>query len=120
MNSLDRNGLGNALAERVLTLVRTSERLRALEDYRESEAHAVGQPDAEAVLRRALLSLSSHEGYDLAGRILSGESVPVAEEFARAGLVIWDPGSDSQRPTALLIELMRLFEPAVREAHAER
>ncbi len=124
MNKVERGGLADALAERVRSLSRTSDRLRALEDYREdSDAHIVGQADAEAVLRSALLALSSREGYEIAERVLAGDRVPAAEEFAdklsRAGLVIWDPDSDLLRPTALLVELMRLFESAITEAQAE-
>lgn len=120
MNKLDRSALGGALAERVLSLARTNERLRALEDYREPHDHVVGQPEAEVVLRRALLVLSDREDYELARRIAAGEQAAAGDDLARAGLVTWDPGSDSMRPTGLLVELMRLFESAVREAQAER
>lgn len=116
MNKLDRSTLGDALAERVLSLARTTQRLQALEDYREPNDHVVGQPDAEAVLRRALLVLSDREAYELARRIVAGEQVAAGDDFARAGLVIWDPGSDAMRPTPLLVQLMRVFESAVREA----
>jgi hypothetical protein len=119
MNKLDRTALGDALAERVLSLARTNARLRALDDSRESEAHVVGEPDAETVLRRALLALSSQVGYDVASRILAGEQVNAGDELAKAGLVMWDPASDSMRATALLIELMRLFESVVDEAQQE-
>lgn len=120
MNKLDRSGLADALGERVRSLARTGERLQALEDYREdSSTHVVGRPDAEAVLRSALLALSSAEGFDTARRILAGERVAATEDLATAGLVSWDPGSDSLRPTALLVELMRLFESAIGEAQAE-
>ncbi len=117
---LDRSALGDALAERVLSLARTTQRLQALEDYREPNDHVVGQPDAEAVLRRALLVLSSREAYALARCIAAGEQVSTGDDFAHAGLVIWDPGSDSMRPTPLLTELIRVFESAVREAELER
>jgi hypothetical protein len=119
MNKLDRSALGEALAERVLSLARTTQRLQALEDYREPNDHVVGQPDAKAVLRRALLVLSSREAFELACRITAGEQVAAGDDFAQAGLVNWDPGSDSMRPTPLLVELMRVFESAVREAEPE-
>lgn len=119
MNKLERTALGEALAERVRSLARTNERLRALDDSRESEAHVVGEPDAETVLRHALLALSSHRGYDSARRILAGDHVNAGDELAKAGLVMWDPASDSIRATALLIELMRVFESAVDEAQQE-
>jgi hypothetical protein len=121
MNRLDRSALGDALAERVLSLTRTGERLQALEDYQEAhDHHVVAQPDAGAVLRRALLALSNREGYEQARRAAAGEAVAAGDDLAQAGLVMWDPGSDSMRPTALLVELMRVFEPAVREAQAAR
>ncbi|GAC1666098.1 MAG: hypothetical protein PVS3B2_03510 [Candidatus Dormibacteraceae bacterium] len=119
MNKLDRTALGDALAARVLSLSRTSERLRALDDSSESEPHVVGQADPETILRRALLALSSHQGYDSARRVLAGEHLTVSDELAKAGLVMWDPASDSMQATALLIELMRQFEFAVDEAHQE-
>jgi hypothetical protein len=118
MSKLTRSGLGNALAERVLSLARTNARLRALDDSRESAAHVVGEPNAETVLRSALLTLSSHAGYDSARRILAGEHLD-GDELAKAGLVIWDPASGSMRPAAFLIELMRVFEAAVDEAQRE-
>lgn len=119
MNKLDRTALGEALTERVLSLARADARLRALDDSDKSEAHVVGAPDAELVLRRALLALSSQPGYDAARRILAGEHVKGGEGLATAGLVMWDPASDSMRATALLIELMRVFESAVGEAQQE-
>lgn len=119
MNKLDRSALGDALAERVLSLVRTNQRLQALEDYREPNDHVVGQSDAGAVLRRALRVLSNREAYELARRITGGEQAAAGDDFAQAGLVIWDPGSDSMRPTPLLVEMMRVFESAVMEAEPE-
>jgi hypothetical protein len=119
MNKLDRTALGDALAERVLSLARTNARLRALDDSRESEAHVVGEPDPETVLRGALLVLGSHRGYDTARRVLAGEHDNVGDDFAKAGLAMWDPASDSMRATALLIELMRVFESAVDQAPQE-
>jgi hypothetical protein len=114
------SGLGGALAERVVSLSRTHERLRALEDFSESDGHVVGQADAEALLRRALLALSKGEAFELARRILAGESLPGSEELAQAGLVIWDPDANSVGPTALLVELMRVFEAAITDAGAMR
>ncbi len=119
MSKVTRSGLGSALAERLRSLSRANARLRALDDSRESEAHVLDEPDAENVLRRALLALSSHRGYDSARRILAGERVNAGDELAKAGLVIWDPDSDSMRATALLIELMRVFGSAVDEAQRE-
>ena len=95
MNKLDRSALGEALAERVLSLARTTQRLQALEDYREPNDHVVGQPDAEAVLRRALLVLSSGEAFELARRITAGEQGPSAMISPRPGSL---PGT--QGPTA--------------------
>jgi hypothetical protein len=120
MNELDRTVLGDALAERVLSLARTDARLKALDDSDPSDAHVVGAPDAELVLRRALLALSSQSGYGSARSILAGKPVEVGDELAKAGLVTWDPASDSMRATALLIELMRVFESAIDEAKQER
>jgi hypothetical protein len=120
MNRLDRTVLGDALAERVLSLARTDARLKALDDSDPSDAHVVGVPDAELVLRRALLALSSRAGYESAHRILAGEHVKVDDDLAKAGLVTWDPLADSMRATALLVELMRVFESAVDEAQQEQ
>jgi hypothetical protein len=120
MNKLDRSALGDALAERVLSLARTNERLRALEDYHEPHDHVVGQADAEAVLLHALVVLSNREEYELARGLTAGRKVAAGDDFAQAGLVTWDPGADSMRPTSLLIELMRVFESALREAKLER
>lgn len=120
MRKLDRTALGEALAERVLSLARTNQRLQALDDYREPNDHVVGQADAESVLRGALRVLSDRETYELARRIWAGEQVTTGDDFARAGLVIWDAGSDSMRPTPLLIELMRVFESAIGDAEPER
>jgi hypothetical protein len=117
MTKLARSALGEALTERVLSLARTNERLRALED--ESEGHVVGEPDAETVLRSALLALCSREGYDSARRILAGEQVSAGDRLQKAGLVVWDPAANSMRPTALLIELIGLFEAAIAEAQVQ-
>jgi len=120
MNKLDHSALGDALTERVLSLARTDARLRALEDSSESKPHVVGEPDAETVLLGALRALSTRVGYESGRRILAGDVVQAGDELARAGLATWDPASDSMRPTALLVELMRLFESAVEEAKPER
>jgi hypothetical protein len=109
--------LAEALAERVDSLARTRERLRAVDD---STEHVVDEPEAEAVLRRALAALSSVEGYEQARRVAAGVHVTGCYDLAKAGLVIWEPGSDTVRPAALLIELMKVFEPAVREARGRR
>ena len=108
-----RTALGNALSERVMSLARANERLQAVDDSRD---HVVDEPNARAVLLHALAALSSEEEYELAGRILAGERISSADGLARAGLAVWDPGSDSVRPTALLIELMHVFDAAVKEA----
>jgi hypothetical protein len=39
MNKLDRSALSDAIADRVRSPARTSERLRALDDHRDSQAH---------------------------------------------------------------------------------
>lgn len=116
MNKVERGALGEALAERVLSLARTAERLRALDDSFESEPHVVGEPDAEAVLLGALRVLGTRNGYESARRTVAGEHVEAGDELARVGLATWDPDSGAMRPTSLLIELMRVFESAVREA----
>jgi hypothetical protein len=108
--------LAEALAERVHSLARTNERVQALDDQTD---HVVGEPDARVVLRHALAVLSTRDGFDLACRIAAGDHVTGADELARAGLVVWDVGLDTARPTALLIELMKILEPAVSQARAE-
>jgi hypothetical protein len=120
MNQLASTALGDALAERVRSLARADDRLRALDDYSESHTHIVGQPNAEEVLRRALVVLGSRDGYALALRMTAGDQVVAGDDFAQAGLVMWDPLSDSMRPTPLLVELMRVFESAVTEAERGR
>ncbi len=109
--------LAEALAERVDSLARTRERLRAVDD---STGHVLEEPEAEAVLRSALAALSSDKGYEQACRVAAGEHVTGCYDLAKAGLVIWEPGSDSVRPAALLIELLAVFEPAVNEARRRR
>lgn len=120
MNKLERGALGEALAERVLSLARTGERLRALDDSFESEPHRVAEPDAESVLLGALRVLGTRDGYESARRIVAGEHVEGGDELARAGLATWDPASDAMRPTSLLVELMRVFESAVSEVQQGR
>ena len=118
--------LGSAIAGRALSVTRAQERLRALDTYTESSAPAETQGTvAEAVLRRALLALSTHQAYELAGRILAGQDALAGEGFeaifqdlAQAGLVVWDPGSGSSRPSPLLRELYQLLDQAVSEAAA--
>jgi hypothetical protein len=116
MTKLERSALGEAVAERVMSLALTDARLRALDDRAESDPHVVGEPDAEKVLLGALHALSTRSGYESARRIMAGEHVQAGDELARAGLALWDPASDSMRPTALLVELMRVFESALDEA----
>jgi hypothetical protein len=108
--------LAEALADRVHSLARTNERVQALDDQTD---HVVGEPDARVVLRRALAVLSTRDGFDLACRIAAGDRVTGGDELAGAGLVVWDVGLDVVRPTALLIELMKILEPAVDEAQKE-
>ena len=98
--------LQEAVAERVRALARTRERLGALDEH--SPGHLVQEADAEAVLRQALSVLSTQDGYEAARRLLLGENVIGGDEMARAGLVVWDPASDAERPTPLLIELMKV------------
>lgn len=121
--------LGSAIAERVLSLSRAQDRLRALETHPAAvEPEPDGQAAAEAVLRRALAALGSREGYQLAGRLLAGEKVPTAgslesstvlQDLAQAGLAVWDVGSGSSQPTPLLRELLEPLAAAVTEAAAE-
>jgi hypothetical protein len=108
--------LAEALAERVHSLARTHERVQALDDQSD---HVVGEPDARVVLRGALAVLGTRDGYDLACSIVAGDRVTGADELARAGLVVWDVGLDAARPTALLVELMKILEPAVSGARAQ-
>jgi hypothetical protein len=119
MNKLERSALGEALAERVLSLARTDARLRAIDDSGQSDPHVVGEPDVEKVLLGALQALSTQAGYESARRIMAGDQARSGDELAKAGLVTWDPGADSMRPTALLVELMRVFESALVEARQE-
>ena len=116
MSRLERGALGEALAERVMSLARTDARLRALDDPGESAPHVVGEPDAETVLLGALQALSTKRGYESARRIVAGEHIEAGDELARAGLTSWDPASDAMRPTPLLVELMRVFESSVAES----
>ena len=120
MNGLERTALGAALAERVQALARTNARLRALDEDSWSEPHRVAEADPEAVLRGALLALSDGAVLASARRLVAGESSDEAELLARAGLAVWDPSTESPRATMLLIELMRMFEAAIREAEGSR
>ena len=129
MSRIASSQLAGAIAERVLSLSRVQDRLRALETYPASgEQVPDRQAAAEAVLRRALAALSSREGYELAGRLLAGEdtlaagspeSSVVLQDLAQAGLAVWDVGSGSSQPTPLLRELFQLLAVAVTEAAAE-
>jgi hypothetical protein len=110
--------LAEALAERVHSLARTHERVQAIED--QTDDHLIGEPDARVVLRRALAVLGTRDGYEHACLIVAGDRVAGADELARAGLVVWDLESDTARPTSLLIELMKILEPAVSEVRTER
>lgn len=101
--------LTEALAERVDALVRTKERLRALDD--ETAAHVVQEPDTDAVLRQAVAALTSPGGLNAARRLLQGVAVSVPRDMASAGLAAWDPATDSMRPTGLLVELMKVVDP---------
>ncbi len=101
--------LTDALAERIDALVRTKQRLQALDD--ETAAHVVQEPDTDAVLRQAVAALTSSGGLDTARRLLRGEAVTVTREMASAGLAAWDPATDSMRATALLVELLKVVDP---------
>jgi hypothetical protein len=108
--------LAEALADRVHSLARTSERVQALDEQTD---HVVGEPDSRVVLRRALAVLSTQDGYEKACRAVAGDRVSGADALATAGLAVWDVGLNAFRPTALLIELMNIFEPAAKEARAK-
>ena len=101
--------LTEALAERVGALARTRERLQALDDA--TAAHVVHEPDGDAVLTQARAALSSPGGLDAARRLVRGDAVTVPREMASAGLAAWDPATDSMRPTALLVELLKVVDP---------
>ena len=100
--------LADALAERVRSLARTSERLRAIDD--QTADHIVQEADADAVLKQAVAVLAKHDARNTARRLLAGEAVPASDEFAKAGLVVWDPASGAVRPSPLLIELMKVVD----------
>ncbi|MHB1526677.1 MAG: hypothetical protein ACYDEA_11960 [Candidatus Dormibacteria bacterium] len=111
-----------ALAERVMAVVRTQERLRALESTTPPAPEADQRQLGEALLRRALQCLSGSSEYQLADRMLraggptaEAESAPASslQALSQAGLASWDPSSDELRPTALLTALMGIFEPAI-------
>ena len=98
--------LEEALAARVDSLARTKERLHALDD--QTDSHIVQEAAADAVLRQALAVLETSGGYDAALRLLRGDDVGPHDELAKSGLAVWDPASDSLRPTSLLVELMKV------------
>lgn len=101
--------LAEALAERVRSLERTNERLRAVTD--QTADHVVRAADADVVLRQALDVLNVPEALEAARRLLRGEDVSVRDDLARTGLVAWDPVSNAMRPTALLTEVMKVVDP---------
>jgi hypothetical protein len=100
--------LSEAVAERVRALARANERLQALAD--QTADHVVQTADADVVLRQALDVLTAPEAMDSARRLLRGEDVPVGEGMSRTGLVSWDPASNGMRPTALLVEVMKVVD----------
>ncbi|MHB8313639.1 MAG: hypothetical protein ACYDD0_10130 [Candidatus Dormibacteria bacterium] len=115
--------LGAALAERVMAVLRTQERLLALESTPSGQAP---EPDerqlGEVLLRRALQCLSGSSEYRLADQMLraggpaaGAESAQASslQSLSQAGLASWDPSTDELRPTALLAALMGIFEPAI-------
>ncbi|MHB1499967.1 MAG: hypothetical protein ACYCYK_02160 [Candidatus Dormibacteria bacterium] len=130
MLSADRSavggGLAAAIADRRAAFLRAQERWLALETR---PLRAGAEPDSErdlveALLRRALLCLAGASEYALAHQLLGTGAVvasgPLAElslqALAQAGLATWDPSSGELHPTALLEELMGLFESAVEGA----
>ncbi len=100
--------LAEAVAERVRALQRANERLEALAD--QTADHVVQPPDPDVVLRQALDALSAPEATEAARRLLHGENVSVGDGMARAGLAVWDPVSNAMRPTALLVEVMKVVD----------
>ncbi len=100
--------LADALNERVRALELTNERLRALAD--ETADHVVQPADAEIVLRQALDVLSAPAAMDAARGLLRGEEIAAPDGLATAGLVTWDPDSNTMRPTALLAEVMKVVD----------
>lgn len=100
--------LAEAVAERVDALARTKARLQALGD--QTADHVVQEADADAVLRQALAVLATSDGSDRARRLLRGEDVRACDDLAKAGLVAWDPASRAVRPTALLVEMIKVVE----------
>ena len=100
--------LAEAVAERVRALELTNERLRALAD--QTADHVVQPADPDVVLRQALDALRSTGALETARRLLRGDAVSVSEDMARSGLVAWDPVSNAMRPTALLVEVMKVVD----------
>ena len=100
--------LADAVAERVRALQRANERLEALAD--QTADHLVQPADPDVVLSQALETLRAPEAADAARRLLRGENVPAGDGLARAGLAVWDPVSNALRPTALLVEVMKVVE----------
>lgn len=101
--------LTEAVAERVRALERANERLWALAD--QTAEHVVQAADPDLVLRQALDALRAPDAIEAARRLLRGEEVAARDDLARTGLVIWDPASNAMRPTALLVELMKVVDP---------
>ncbi len=130
MLSPDRSAAGGgpaaAVADRRTAFLRAQDRWLALETRPlRAEAEPGGERDLlEALLRRALLCLAGAAEYALALRLWGTGPVvasgPLAEvslqALAQAGLATWDPSTGELRPTALLEELMVLFESAVEGA----
>lgn len=100
--------LAEAVAERVRALERANERLEALAD--QTADHVVQPADPDVVLKQALDALRAPAATDAARRLLRGENVSVGDDMARTGLVVWDPVSNATRPTALLVELMKVVD----------
>lgn len=117
-------GLGAALKERLLDRIRLMDRVQALETYPNAPDGRPARGDAEAVLRQALRALGNRECYELAGRLLAGETVLGGgleqwvglQELAQSGLVSWDVGSGHIEATLLLRELHAVLAAAVEEA----
>ncbi len=104
MTPNDPGVLRRALEERARSLARARERLAALEAP--AVDHVVAEPDPDAVLQSALDALAGEDAYDTARRLVAGEKVESGDALARAGLAVWDPSTDSFRPTDLLVELV--------------
>ncbi len=112
-----------ALAERVKAVLRTQERLLALESPPPGPAPEGDERQlGEALLRRALRCLSGSSEYRLADQMLraggpaagAGSAPPSSlQSLSQAGLASWDPSTDELRPTALLAALLGIFESAI-------